>query len=433
MDAETMYIESTGLRHDEAAALGNRFLIGNGYLGVRGTLEEYGKDELTAVNLAGIYDRRGEGWREPLNAPNPWRAVPRFAGQAWRLPQHQPQAHVQRLDYSAALQERITTWYTPRGAFTVQSLRFAAMHHVHLLGMAYTLRAEAGGPTQVAFSLDGDVWDIHGPHYERLDFFPAPYGVDVLTTATQGAQVAVALRLAEDTPCRVEVSPLSGTVSADVRLEPGQPLTLHTLAAIYTSQDGPDPLALARQAVRDAQHAGFDALLAAHRDAWRALWQAARVEIEGDPDAEQALNYSIYHLLAIAPRHGRALSVAARGLSGQTYKGAVFWDTEMFMLDFYLRALPDVARAVVDYRIQTLPGALEKARQYGFAGAFYAWESQEGGLDACSDYNVTDVFTGRPVRTYFRDKQIHISAAVVYALMRVWRESDDLSLLTGGG
>lgn len=110
--------------------------------------------------------------------------------------------------------------------------------------------------------------------------------------------------------------------------------------------------------------------------------------------------------------------VPASRLAGQTYKGAIFWDTEMFMLDFYLACMPEVAKHCLEYRIETLPGALEKAKFYGYAGAFYAWESVEGGKDACTDYNITDVFTGRPMRTFFRDTQIHISAAVVYGLRK---------------
>ena len=78
-------------------------------------------------------------------------------------------------------------------------------------------------------------------------------------------------------------------------------------------------------------------------------------------------------------------SIAARGLSGQVYKGAVFWDTEMFMLDYYLYTEPKIARTLVKYRIDTLDGAKKKAKSYGYDGAFYAWESQEGGYDACSD------------------------------------------------
>jgi kojibiose phosphorylase/nigerose phosphorylase len=157
------------------------------------------------------------------------------------------------------------------------------------------------------------------------------------------------------------------------------------------------------------------------------------VEIVGDEEAETALNYSLYHLNCIAPRNGEAMSIPARGLSGQTYKGAVFWDSEMFMLDYFLYTQPETARSLVRYRIDSLDGARAKAAQYGWQGAFYAWESQEGGFDACSDYNVTDVFTGRPVRTYFRDKQVHISSAVVRAVMEYVKYTGDLELLSEGG
>ena len=147
----------------------------------------------------------------------------------------------------------------------------------------------------------------------------------------------------------------------------------------------------------------------------------------------RALNYSLYHLHSIAPRHTKSLSIPARGLSGQTYKGAVFWDTEMFMLDFFLFTDPETARTLLKYRIDTLKGAKEKAASYGYDGAFYAWESQEGGYDACSDYNVTDVFTGRPMRTFFKDKQVHISAAIVYGIFRYVEWSGDKSLLDEDG
>lgn len=103
------------------------------------------------------------------------------------------------------------------------------------------------------------------------------------------------------------------------------------------------------------------------------------------------------------------------------------------MLDFYLACMPEVARHCLEYRVQTLPGALDKAKSYGYAGAFYAWESVEGGKDACTDYNVTDVFTGRPMRTFFRDTQVHISAAVVYGLRKYTQYTGDDSLLQSGG
>ena len=145
------------------------------------------------------------------------------------------------------------------------------------------------------------------------------------------------------------------------------------------------------------------------------------------------LNYSIYHLNCIAPRNLSSMSIPARGLSGQVYKGAVFWDTEMFMIDYFLHTEPQIAKTLIKYRIDTLDGARIKAKEYGLDGAYYAWESQEGGFEACSDYNVTDVFTKRPMRTHFRDKQYHVSAAVVYAICKYIEATGDISFLVDGG
>lgn len=83
----------------------------------------------------------------------------------------------------------------------------------------------------------------------------------------------------------------------------------------------------------------------------------------------------------------------------------------MFMLPFFIHTDPKTARNLVMYRCHTLDGARRKACEYGYRGAFYPWESQDTGDDACTNFCVTDVFTGRPVRTYFRDRQIHISAS----------------------
>jgi trehalose/maltose hydrolase-like predicted phosphorylase len=92
-----------------------------------------------------------------------------------------------------------------------------------------------------------------------------------------------------------------------------------------------------------------------------------------------------------------------------------------------------MASQYIRYRINTLDGAKRKAAEYGFRGAFYAWETQESGDDACSDFNVTDVFTSRPVRTYFRDKQIHISADIVYSINEYVNHTKDYSVLIEGG
>jgi kojibiose phosphorylase/nigerose phosphorylase len=307
------------------------------------------------------------------------------------------------------------------------------MEDVHLLCLRARVTAAAAGTFRLRASLDGDVWDLNGPHYRTMELGSTDGMLTALGESDEGVRVAVCSRLALDRPHTRTDDTLGRTRAADFAfsLSAGETATLRLVAAVYTSADAADPLAAALGAAASAPP--YEELRASHIACWARLWEKAAVAIEGDAQAEDALNYSIYHLLTIAPRHAKSLSVPARGLSGQTYKGAVFWDTEMFMLDFYLAVLPEVAETLLRYRIDTLPGARAKARAYGLRGAFYAWESQEGGYDACSDYNVTDVFTGRPMRTYFRDKQVHITSAVVYALWKYERWTGDGSLWLSGG
>jgi len=41
---------------------GNVYQIANGYMGYRGTLDEFGPDELVGITLAGVFDRVGDAW-----------------------------------------------------------------------------------------------------------------------------------------------------------------------------------------------------------------------------------------------------------------------------------------------------------------------------------------------------------------------------------
>lgn len=409
---------------------GNRFLTGNGYMGVRGTLDEYGREQLAAVNLAGIYDRVGDGWREPLNAPNPLHTVLYVDGKPAALPEAKPEEHVQRLDFYHAIMMRKTTWRTAKGRVTVESRRFADMTHCHLLGHAYTVTADAAMDVQLLAEIDTDIWEIYGPHYNRFDYSAEDNGLYCLAHVQNGRDLVAAGRSCT-LSVQAERREREGSFVYDLHMEPEKAVTLQSVCAVYTTKDDDDPLAAVRSALREVPD--FETMLDAHRKAWEKIWEAGKVELEGDDTARDCINYSLYHLNCIAPRHRNDLSIPARGLSGQTYKGAVFWDSEMFILDYFLYTQPEVAKSMVRYRVDTLPGALEKAKSYGWEGAFYAWESQEGGFDGCSDYNVTDVFTKRPMRTFFRDKQVHISSAVARAVMLYMEVTGDRRLLADGG
>jgi nigerose phosphorylase len=429
-------IEENGYDSKKATNLGNKFLTGNGYMGIRGTLEEYTKEQFPAVNLAGIYDQTGNGWREPLNAPNGLYTRLLIEGEEYSLPERDWLSHKMTLSYRHGLLGRETVFQTKKGTISLQTERFASMEEKHLIVLKTTLTPSFDGEVEVITGIDADVWDINGPHYDSVDTGSLNECLYALgTTHENQDQVVVveATELPRKTDQMVDSDDRKVMRRISIPVKAGGQYSLYKYIAVYTSKDCENYKAEAEKLVIKAKEAGYEQLLSDHKNNWEEKWKVSEVSIEGDDEAMEALNYSLYHLHSIAPRHSESLSIAARGLSGQTYKGAVFWDTEMFMLDFFLFTEPQIAKTLLKYRIDTLPGARKKAESYGFDGAFYAWESQEGGYDACSDYNVTDVFTGRPMRTYFKDKQIHISAAVVYGIMRYTLFTGKRDLLSEGG
>ena len=419
--------------YDPAEALddGNRFLIANGYLGVRGTVEEAGPALCPAINLAGVYDRCEDRWREPVNAPNALYAALYWNGRPLALGEAEVRSHELGIDYRHGVFHRETDF----GPVLLRSERIASLAEVHLLAARLSLEFAEDGEALLRCGIPTAIWDINGPH---LFDFRLSGGETLLCESRTGEKhipVAVSQALRCDTPAEE-----TQEIGADgifrllrMKVRAGQRVSVALFAAVYTGLDTPDPAAEALSLCRRAAARGFEACLRDNNAAWEEVWQRCEVEIEGCGEAARAMHASQYYLNSIAPRHAGNLSIPARGLSGQTYKGAVFWDSEIFLFPMFVHTQPEIARSLLRYRIDTLPGALKKAAEYGYRGAFYAWESQEGGAEGCTDFNVVDVFTHRPVRTYFRDKQIHISGDIAYALRQYYEITGDRSLLEEGG
>lgn len=424
-----------------AVSMGNRFFTGNGYMGYRGTLEEYGKKEFTACIPAGLYDRVGEAWREPVNVPNAF-YVHIFAGEKSLAVQDTvPINHIQRLDFRYGVHSRKSEWIINGGRVSLETERFVSMADSHLLCLKISFNIPPGVSGTVVTGIDGDVWDINGPHLKNIT---KTVDSGILTIAGCTGELGIPVAVSE--VCSVRGGQEKNILKENKSLfrtiipegEDNQHVIIYKYASVYTGNDitlGADETvsAAAQRRVAEASSGGWNKLLDEHKAVWDKLWSESDITIEGDARAQRAIRYSLYQLHSIAPRHSKDLSIGARGLSGQTYKGAVFWDTEMFILPFFQYTQPKTASAILRYRIKTLDGARRKALEYGFRGAFFAWESQETGDDACSHFNVIDVFTKRPTRTYFRDGQIHISADIAHAFWNNRIISGDDTLLLEGG
>ena len=213
---------------------------------------------------------------------------------------------------------------------------------------------------------------------------------------------------------------------------PGQIVSFERMVAI-TRADTPeiDAGSVALEKLGAAQMLGWRGVIAEHEAAWAERWRCSDVEVEGDTAAQQDLRFALYHLNGAANPNDVHVSIGARALTGRDYLGHVFWDTEIFLLPFYILTWPEAARALLLYRFHTLDCARAKAARMGWRGALYAWELADTGAEATPEHvigpdrQVVQVLSGR--------QEQHISADVAYAIWQYWQATGDEAFLREAG
>jgi kojibiose phosphorylase len=418
---------------------GNVYQIANGYMGYRGTLDEFGPDELVGITLAGIFDRVGDAWREPVNAPNGGFTQVTLDGTVISALVTPIKSHKQVLNLQNATFERETAFSVNGKTLKVRSTRYLSAEKPNLGVIKYSVSCDQAAKVKINTGIDCNIWDLNGPHLVNLCVEKRGDALLVSGTTHETAKrVAVAEAVEVDFGKEAHSTKQKKNLRVvEFAAEAGKTYTFYKYFAVYTQNDPIEKSVedSAISCVAEAKALGYEGCLNEHNARWAEKWAYCDVKIDGDDEAQQALRYSIFQLLIVAPVRGSQNSIPARALSGQVYKGAIFWDTEMFMFPFFLHTHPEKAVELLRYRIKTLDGARRKAKTEGpgYRGAYYAWESQETGDDACTYFNVGDPITKRDLRTHFRDKQVHISGDIAIAMWEYFRLTGDDSLLLEGG
>ncbi len=192
---------------------------------------------------------------------------------------------------------------------------------------------------------------------------------------------------------------------------------------------GPDARS-ARRALGAARQAGFETLFAEHREAWARRWETADVVIEGDPELQRAVRFTLFHLMASVADEGEA-AVGARGLSGPAYRGHVFWDSDVFVLPFLAATHPPAARAMLEYRVRRLDAARAAAARDDYAGARFPWESGRDGRDVTPSH--ARLATGELIAVRTGELEEHITADVAWAASCYVDWTGDLEFAAGPG
>jgi alpha,alpha-trehalose phosphorylase len=390
------------------------FTVANGCLGIRGTLDEGEPAGMPGTYLSGVHELRtlvypetGSGDPEAtetlVNTINGTVIRLLVDGQPLDVRRGELLHHERVLDLRAGTLSRHLRWRPAGGgAVEVWSERLVSLDQPLVAAVRYTVRA-VERPTEVVLqsSLLANELLPHLPAIPDAGELLA-HPLESVEHQAEGRQLTLLHRTARsdllvgasaehllDAPAEVEVrvesQPDQARLTAAVVLDPGEQLTVVKLLGYAWSADRSVP-ALRDElaaALTTARRRGWDGLVTAQREYLDEFWAGADVELDGDPELQQAVRFALFHLLqATARADGRA--IAGKALTGTGYEGHAFWDTETFVLQVMTAVRPAVVRPALTWRHATLPQARDRARVFDLRGAAFPWRTITG--PECSGY-----------------------------------------------
>lgn len=436
--------------------------LANGYMGTRGALSECRADGVhyPGVYVAGCYNRLtsivDEMHHEDeslVNLPD-WTGVTfRAEGGEWLSPAggFEYEHHHVGLDLRGGVLLRESVVVDEQGRRTrLRQRRIVSMADPHLAAVDTVVRPENwSGTLALRSSLDADVRNANVPDLVQFadrhltEVSAGGFGSDMIWLRAQTSQSRVQVAQAARTRVRVDGMGVTATHSrrfapeavsdhVAVEVRRGQCVEMEKVVAVYTSRDRAisEALAAAQESVHTAR--AYEELLAAHVEAWDALWRRFAVSLDTGVRSRQAANVQIFHVLQTLSPHTADLDVGvpARGLHGEAYRGHVFWD-DMFVFPLLNMRLPELTRALLLYRYRRLPYARRLAAAQGLAGALIPWQSGSDGREETPRV-LFNPRSGRWMPDHSR-RQYHVNLAVAYNVWHYWEATADLGFLAAFG
>ncbi|HEY6762140.1 MAG TPA: glycosyl hydrolase family 65 protein [Baekduia sp.] len=410
--------------------------IGNGYLAGRQPAEGQGFDRVplqgsdeplaTQSEVQGFYaktTKKDEGLIERRAALPAWSTLDYDDGSGrFTLGRGRVSGYRQALNLHDGSLTTSLTW-TSRAHRTAH-LRYVVATdraHRHAAFVTLQVRPRFSGPITITDTLDG-----HAAEYvtatRRGHAQDGTQWVD-LTTRGLHVQATVASRLIGDGG-RPKPQGTTERRSAAQRItltaHAGKTYTFTKYVGVAVAGDVPhaNPHRTALDAARAEARRGVMRASADSAAAWATLWNGA-VDVTGDPRLQRQVRSAQFALFA-SVRDDTPWAPSPGGLSSDGYNGHVFWDSETWMYPSLLATAPGLARQMLQYRVDRLAAAKAYAKETGFRGARFPWESALTGSEetpSCCD-------TGK--------YEVHVSADIALAFWQYWAATGDRAFLANG-
>ena len=341
-------------------------------------------------------------------------------------------------------------WTSPHGdKATFQYRVFTDLARKHVAVVSLSLTPQWNGNTTVTGLLDGKGATADEPSGTPPRMQPAatdPAGVDLSSnTSHVTAQAAgTGFTVAESSTLQSSATratdsavglnqPMTAGEAISFPARAGQTYTFTKYVGVVTSRDSSSPAADAGSASRQAAGLGQSQLASENASAWSDVYNHG-VTVSGDPALQTAINASTHDLYA-SIRSDSPDAIGPSGLSSDGYAGMVFWDSDIWMFPAILATHPDIARAAVDYRFNTLAAAEHDATANGYQGAFYPWTAGDDGHTGSDCYGTTtnsnDTIISDP--NFSCSEELHLQADIAISQWEYYEATGDATWLTQHG
>ncbi|MEH7081811.1 glycoside hydrolase family 65 protein [Neobacillus drentensis] len=411
--------------------------LGNGYLGLRAAFDEDYFEQIRGMYVAGIYNKASEN--EPSDLVN----LPDLAGirieidhEIFSMLNGKILSYERYLNLVTGELRRELLWENRGGArFSFVFQRFVAKNNLHVLASKVTVTSlDNTASIKIVTGINAQQTNFGKQHLieEKVRVFDEEVMQGVYKTTESGHTIALATSCkcpAESEIAFVAKNRQLQTIIKD-KLNVNHPFVFEKLGTVFTSLDqgeaGIDPEAASINELQVISAYGYDALLEMSALNWQEFWQQKRIQISSTDQFDQtAMDFALYHLEIMTPAHDERFSVGAKGLTGEGYKGHVFWDTEIFIKPFHLYTEPETAKKLLIYRYLHLQQAKEKAARNGYEGALFPWESAFSGEEETPEFAAINIRTGKRQKVASALAEHHIVADIAYAVVQYYQTTLD--------
>lgn len=359
----------------------NGISLANGQIGVVTSQQLFG---VSSILLNGVYDRADsyDGVSNAVFAPNFMNMVMKIDGH--EIIDSDARNWQQSLDMHRAI--ATTEFDTDKAHIRYNLMALRNMPYVAVMAIEVTPSKDI---TLEAIDQTASSRSSRNPEYNYTTVSEGGEMIPVYSMRCQTphnlhqvATCATFVTAERRTGARIVSKQYGGTLalSFEQKIQAGKTFRFALVGAVCTSRDFNNPSNEAARNVLVVGCNGYDKFVAAHEREWDRIWQSDIV-IEGDPESQLDVRSCLYHLYSFVGEDNGE-SPSPMGLSSDGYNRHVFWDTEIWMFPPLLMLNQQMAKSCVDYRINRIPRAEQRARMFGYKGVMFPWESDDSGEEA---------------------------------------------------